>query len=152
MHVIRGRDQIDPTLIDADDLAAIEQQHEPHCVKPGVGTIRVDAKHVEIRPAAADRFGGPTVEENPTASTIRCQRSGENPVGAGIVESAAYKRRPIGAAAPPASGVAYSSRHLREATRITRRTAATVRLIMEVYHSIRGPCNAVRARLRGTTR
>jgi hypothetical protein len=44
------------------------------------------------------------------------------------------------------SGPAYSSRHLREAIRITRRTAATVRLMMGVYHSIRGdPFNSSRA-------
>ena len=75
--------------VDRDDLAAVEQHHQAHAVEPRgrapswqPNTSRSDQPQRIASAAQRSR-------KAPVASTIRCQRSGQNPVGGGIVQSAA---------------------------------------------------------------
>ena len=69
--------QIGAVLIDADDPAAVEQQHETHAVEPRIGPIGIASECVEFRPAAGDGDVSPTDDkavgrvDDPTPSLVR---------------------------------------------------------------------------------
>jgi hypothetical protein len=82
-------DKVGAMPIDADHLSAVEQQHQAHGIEPPIGCIGIATEQVEIAPSAAYSLVAQRSMKRPAASTMRRHRSGENPVGADIEDSAA---------------------------------------------------------------
>ena len=56
--------QIGAVLVNANNLTAVQQQHEAHAIEPSIGAISVTAEHVEIGPSTFDCDADITVDEN----------------------------------------------------------------------------------------
>ena len=49
------------TLVNFSDLAAVEQHHQAHTIKPPIGRGGINSEQVEIRPSALDGGSGPAI-------------------------------------------------------------------------------------------